>query len=430
MSRRSPTSRGDWRRRRQRLVTRLVVRPAVDLRGLPIVAVTGTNGKTTVTLLVNRILLDAGYRTGCACTEGVQIEGRWVHRGDDSGVRGLWRANRHRGLDVLVAETGRGTILRHGLGFSSCRVSVVTNLYEDHLGHWGVESLEQMAEVKSALPRHTSSNGVTILNGDQPLVREMARRSPAPAVFFCLTEPPDATADCYFQRDGTIVRRRGGVVEPVVDLDRIFLAHGGAAGFQVENVMAALAAIDALQDLLPVSRSSLEATLESFGRGPGDLPNRLQLYRYRGVDVLVSSSKNPSTYEAEIALLRRFVAANGYRSVVCLVSDVGDRSEGHYRGISRAVGEFGDAVVCLPPRDRYLRGRTPEEMVGLLESEVPAEKRSQIPSPTFDGLLQRFPAAQSEPTLIVAFATVSCSVFGLDEILTRGEPREMRIAGT
>ena len=399
-------TRSFWRKRSAPFVTRFLIRPSIDLRGLPLVAVTGTSGKTSVTLLVERILRDAGYRTGCACTEGVIVKGRWIRRGDESGSKGLWRASRTFGLDALVAETARGGILRNGLGFSRCDVSVVTNVDEDHMGLRGITSVEQMAEVKSILPRSTRERGTTVLNLDQPLVRDMAAQSLAHAVYFSMEEPPAAVEDCFYLEGTTIFRKRGAAREPQLAVADIFLTYGGAVTFQIANAMAAMAVVEALQAKLPVPRASLARSLAEFGRRPEDMPLRLQLFRYEGLDVLLSATKNPSNYELEVPLIRRIVRAHGYRRVICVVTEVGNRQEKCYRAASRAVSSLGDAVACIPPGPKYFRGRSASEIVRLLEIEVPAEKLVRPPTGSLRGVFEHFRSGDLERTLFVAFASV------------------------
>ena len=353
--------------------------------------------------------------------------GDWVKRGEaESGAKGLWRASRGRGLDALVAETARGGILRNGLGFSSCDVSVVTNVYEDHLGLGGIHSVEQMAEVKAILPQCTRPSGATILNLDQPLVRRMAGRTPAPVVFFSVETPPTSVENCFYLHDNTIFRRRGATCERVIAADRIYLSHGGAVAFQLVNAMIAIAVIEALQSKLPVERASLEKSLGEFGRMPGDLPRRLQLFRYQGFDVLLSSTKNPVTYDIEIPLIRRLARAHGYRRLVAVVSEVGNRQERRYREVSRAVGEFGDTVVCLPPHERYLRGRTGEEIVHLLGTEVPEGKLLRPSESSLSGVFAHFEAVGTESTLFVLFASGDYAGPTVEDVQARGEKLPLR----
>jgi cyanophycin synthetase len=391
-----------------------------------LVAITGTNGKTTTTLLINRILRDAGYRTGCSSTEGVLIDDKWVVYGDEAGSNGLWMASRPPGLQALVAETARGGILRYGLGFSACHVSVVTNVAADHLGQHGVETVEDLAAVKSALPRHTRADGATVLNADIPLVRDMASKTRARVVYFTLEDPLDSWAHCYFVRDGAIHRRRGSETERVVGVDGIYIAHGGAVSFQVANAMAAIAAVDALEPWLPIPRASIEKSLASFGRDPHDVPGRMQLFRYEGGDVLVSVSKNPDTYAREISLLRRLVRAHCYERVVSIVSNVGNRDESHFRQVSSLVATLGGLVVGVPPHEEYLRGRSGEEISRLLESEVPADRVVKVRASSLPGIIAELQPPGSPRTLFVTFASRISSAVDVDDIVAKGTVLPMR----
>ena len=305
-------------------------------------------------------------------------------------------------------------------------MSVVTNVFEDHLGQDGVNTVAELAVVKARLPEHTRPDGVTVLNGDLPLVREMASRTPAHPVFFSLGEPRDSWEDCFFLRDGVIFRKRGGEKERVLSADQVFLSHGGAVTFQIANAMAVLAVIEALQPWLPVTRASLEHSLATFGRDPQDLPGRMQLFRYQGADVLLSHSKNPETYAQEIPLLRRLADAHGYRRVVCILSNVGNRRAEHYRAVSRAVGVLGDVVACVPPKDEYLRGRSGDEIVELLAAEIPPEKLARPGCVPFAELAARFQPAGSEPTLFISLATGISGAIDVDDVLAHGELLPMR----
>lgn len=415
-----------WRRMLYRAAVRSVIRPALAIRGLPLVAVTGTNGKTTVTLLVRRIFEDAGHRAAGSTTDGIWIGRRWIHNGDQAGAKGLWRANLDPRVRVLVAETARGGLLRSGPGFSACDVSIVTNVHENHLGSRGIDTLEAMAGVKAMLPRLTRASGVAVLNYDQELVREMARVTEARVTYYTLGEPADSVAECFFLRDGFIHRKRGATCEPVISTERVFLTHGGAVTFQIANVMAALAAVEALEERLQVPRASLEKTLATFGRAVDDVPGRLQLFRYRGADVLLSATKNPSTYADELPIIRRLATARGYQRIVGILTEVGNRGEDHYRNVSRVVGELLDEVVCVAPGPRYLRGRSGEEIVGMLEAEIPSEKLIRPRDRSFDGIVASA-ASAAEPVLFVSLCAFASGSLRISEVLEHGEPLALRV---
>ena len=307
-------------------------------------------------------------------------------------------------------------------------LGVFTSLAEDHMGLHGIDTLEKMAEVKSVVPRSVRAEGTAVLNLDDPRIRGMAARCRAKPVFFSRTTPPGDIEDCFFLRDGVVVRKRGRVLEQVVAARDVFLAHGGAITFQLANAMAALAVVEALQPRLAVARDSLLGTLAKFGRDPRDLPHRFQLFRYQGIDVLLSASKNPSTYAEEVPLVRRLANAHGYDRLVCVMSDVGDRDEIRYQAVARAVSELATEVVVLPPLEKYYRGRTPDEIVGLLEASIAPGKLVRTGAGTLVELIARFRAAASASTLHVLFHSALYSGAAVEDVLAAGEPIPPRFA--
>jgi UDP-N-acetylmuramyl tripeptide synthase len=196
--------------------------------------------------------------------------------------------------------------------------------------------------------------------------------------------------------------------------------------FQIANAMAAVAAVEGLRPWLNVSRASIAQTLASFGRDPRDIPGRMQLFRYENADVIISASKNPDTYGREIPLLQRLARAHGYQRIVCLVSNVGNRDETHFRQVSRLLAELGGLVVAVPPHDEYLRGRAGEDVVRLLESEVPAERIGRVRERSLPGIIAELQPPGSPSTLFVAFASRISSAVDVDDLVTRGKMLPMR----
>ena len=235
-----------------RLAVRLLVRPYIASRNVPIVAITGTNGKTTSTRLLEKIYLNAGFNVGSCSTYGVSHSGVTVSDQDESNARGAWRAARCRDLDLLILETARGGLISYGLGFRTCQVSIVTNLHDDHLGFDGVHTLAEMAEVKGLLPRNTASNGVVVLNGDDPHVRAMADHSKASPVYFVMESDPERYEHVWWVRDGWITRRMGGQTKRVIRANDILIASGGLQSYNIANAMAVLAAIEGLRNFISI----------------------------------------------------------------------------------------------------------------------------------------------------------------------------------
>ncbi len=362
------------KRRIDRLAVRFLVRPYVASRKVPIVAITGTNGKTTTTRLLEKIYLNAGFNVGSCSTYGVSHNGVQVSDQDDSNARGAWRAARCRDLDLLILETARGGLISYGLGFRTCHVSIVTNLHADHLGFDGVHTLAGMAEVKGLLPRNTASNGVVVLNGDDPLVKAMAGHSTASPVYFVLESDPERYEHVWWVRDGWITRRVGGHTMKVIRAIDIPIVSGGLQRYNTANVMAVLAAIEGLRNFISVPDDVVRRTLMEFGRNPYDNIGKFHSFRYRGQEMLWVDTKNPASAIHTAELIRVVQRERSCQHCVGLLTAPGNRNDMHYQGISRTLEPVCDAFVIHPPSARYLRGRDGPDVVRLLSTHIPSDK--------------------------------------------------------
>ena len=357
-----------------RQINRFLIRPYVRWRNIPLIAITGTNGKTTVSRLLNRIYLSAGYNIGMCCTAGVQHNGVPVARGDYSHGLGIWHASRGRVVDILVAETARGGILKFGLGYARSMAGVVTNVYEDHLGLEGVQTIEQMAEVKSAIPRHTTPQGTVVLNGDQALVRSMISRTRASGIYFTVEDEQDRFDHCYYLHDGHIFRKSGSFKKRILDVKSLPITLQGTLTYNVANVMAALATVEAMQPWVPVQLETVQTVLQEFGMNPNDNPTRLNLLRIKDRYVLLCTCKNPESYRRDAETIRTIQKKYKFDHVIGMLTAPGDRRQDFYEQISHTVAPLCSYFFVRPPLKRYLRIRTGEEIVRLLSASIPAER--------------------------------------------------------
>ena len=372
------------KRRIDRLAVRFLVRPYVASRKVPIVAITGTNGKTTSTRLLEKIYLNAGLNVGSCSTYGVSHNGVQVSDQDESNARGAWKAAHCRDLDLLVLETARGGLINYGLGFWTCQVSIVTNLHEDHLGFDGVHTLARMAEVKGLLPRNTASNGVVVLNGDDPYVTAMAGQSRASPVYFVMESDPERFEHVWSVRDGWIARRVGGHITKVIRVIDIPIASGGWQSYNIANAMVVLAAIDGMRNFVGVSDDVVRRTLMEFGRNPHDNIGKFHSFRYRGQEMLWLDTKNPVSAGHTAELIRVVQRERSCQHCVALLTAPGNRNEMHYQGISLAVEPVCDAFVIHPPSARYLRGRDGQDVVRSLSTHIPSHKLLSTRTLTLD----------------------------------------------
>ena len=341
-------------------------------RTIPIVGITGTNGKTTTTRLTAHVLRQAGRKVGWASSTGVYIEGEQVLEGDLTGPSGARRVLAEPGIDVAVLETARGGILLRGLATESNDVSVLINVSGDHLNLHGVRTVEGLAEVKATVVRVTRAEGFAVLNADDPLVRGVAgslRASP----FWVSKEADNPTVTGHvaaggralFVRDGEVVYAHGGSEEPLVPIAEIPITFGGRAPHMVENALCAAGACLGL-DLEP---AAVRTGLASFRNTPDQNAGRLNVFDVRDTVVIVDYAHN----EAGLASLLAF--ADAYRTeggrLVTIIGTAGDRTDDALRELGRLAAAGSDRVI-VKETTRYRRGRDVEEMNRLFLDGIAA----------------------------------------------------------
>lgn len=341
--------------------------------GLPIVAITGTNGKTTVARLLDQVLREAGYRVGMCCTDGVMRHGEWMKRGDYAGPNGVRLAIKSDGIDVLVAETSRGGIIKLGFGFHTCSVAVVTNVSDDHLGFDGVETVDEMADIKARLVKRVRNGGTAVLNADDPRVAAMAGHACGAAIYYSMGRLPSDFRHCLYVHENAIWRRKGGTEKRLIATCDLAVSCGGYLQYNVANAMAVIGALDGLRARLRVDD---ELTV-NFLKSAASVPNErfsFQLLEYGGSHVLITHSKNPAGYAVDMPSLRKLQDALGCTVAVGIITHVGNRRPAFHRAIAEASAKVCDYVMAVPPRDQSLRGATKESIVKALRAGIPAEK--------------------------------------------------------
>lgn len=331
---------------------------------IPVVAIAGTNGKTTTTRLIAHILAGSGLRVGMTNSDGVYVNGRCIDTGDCSGPRSARNVLMHPDVDAGVFETARGGILREGLGFDRCNVAVVTNVgMGDHLGLNYISTVEDLAIVKRVIVENVAPDGTAVLNAADPFVAAMAENCPGAVTFFASdrSHPILATHRAQgrrvvFVEDGFIVLAEGGN-EQRFALTDIPLTNGGTIAFQVENAMAAVAAGWALG----VDTAVLRAGLASFVSDASTAPGRFNMFSYRGATLIADYGHNPDAILALVGAVDGMPAKR--RSVV--ISGAGDRRDIDIRRQTEILGEAFDDVILY--EDMCQRGRADGEVLALLQ---------------------------------------------------------------
>ena len=340
---------------------------------IPVVAVTGTNGKTTTVRLIAHLLAASGLRTGMTNTDGVYIEGRRIDSGDCSGPRSARNVLMHPDVDAAVFETARGGLLREGLAFDRCKVAVVTNIGSgDHLGLNYITTLEDLAVLKRVIVQNVADNGVAVLNAADPIVAAMAHNCRGSVTFFA-ADPNHALMSAHRAQGNRVVYVEGGMLVAAegkerhqVALSEVPITRNGTVGFQVENVMASVAAAWAVG----IEWASICAGLKSFANESDNAPGRFNVFGYRGATVIADYGHNP---DAILALVRAVDSMPAKRRVV-VISGAGDRRDEDIRQQTEILGAAFDDVLLY--QDQCQRGRADGEVLGLLRQGLAGARRT------------------------------------------------------
>jgi cyanophycin synthetase len=334
---------------------------------IPIVAVTGTNGKSTTTRLIAHILATAGHAVGMTNSDGIYVRGELVEAGDWTGFGGAARVLAEPGLDVAVLETARGGILLRGIGYVANNVSVVTNVSADHLGLQGIDTLDEMAEVKGTVVRITRRDGWAVLNADDPRVWAMRKLTRANLYAFSL-DPRAGAVEAALDAGGRaavldrgrlVLRGAGRRPRRLLPIEEVPVSFGGLSRFNIANALAAAAAADALG----LTTRQINAGLRTFAHDADANPGRLNLFERRGTFALVDFAHN----EAGMTGLMEVARAVARRGRVRLAfGTAGDRTDEILSRMGAIAAGADDLVIA--EKEHYLRGRDLQEMNELLRS--------------------------------------------------------------
>lgn len=362
---------------------------------IPVVSVTGTNGKTTTTRLTAHLLSQVHPKVGMCCTEGVYLatygNGRRIMKGDCSGPKSAKSVLNHPEVDAAVLEVARGGILREGLGFDRCDVAIVTNIGDgDHLGHNDIDTPERLADVKATTVWSVQKNGHAVLNAADPLVVNMRQWCSGSIIFFArgasstaqgqnghpaihpvITDHLAQNGRAVYTRNNAIVLAEGtpnGTNEiELISLARVPLTQGGRVGFHVENVLASAAAAWALG----VPLELIARGLETFAPKMDQVPARFNIMNIGGVTVVLDYGHNTSAVAKMLEVLDEF--PHPRRSVV--YSAAGDRRDADIVAQGEQLGAAFDRVFIY--EDTYLRGRREGEITELFQRGMARTRRVQ-----------------------------------------------------
>jgi cyanophycin synthetase len=396
-------------------------------RRIPVVSVTGTNGKSTVTRLTTHILLRAKQRVGTTTSDGVLVNERMVEPGDWTGPGGAWQILGRSDLDVAVLETARGGLVLRGMGYESNEVSVVTNVSSDHLDLQGIHTLPELAEVKSTVARVTKPDGWCVLNADDPHVARIASRVRGRVALFSLVAGGSAAVRrharaggrAYAVDDDWIVELEGSAWTQIVEVRRVPITIGGLARHNVANALAAAAAARGLG----VSVEQVADGLIDFRPSSDRSPGRLNLFRVGSRIVIVDFAHNEAGVAAVLDVAEGIAggAAGRAAPVTAIIGTAGDRPDDTLRGIARIAASRAQRVA-IKETLHYLRGRSREAVVGEMLAGVKAAGRSPSEVTVYESetaaLRGELADAEGRPRVIVLMCHEEREeVFGLLERL-------------
>lgn len=351
-------------------IGRNVAEPVIDMlyppgasARIPIISVTGTNGKTTTTRLIAHIVKQMGYHVGYTTTDGVYIQNQMMMRGDCTGPVSAEFVLKDPTVDFAVLECARGGILRAGLGFHNCDMAVVTNIAPDHLGLGGIDTIEQLARVKSVVPRSVLPTGYVVLNADDDLVYAMREGLDAKYALFSMNENNQRIKEhcaangiaCVFE-NGYISILKGGWKMRIEKVLNIPLTFNGKAEFNIQNVIAATLAAY-LNDF---KIEDIRLALQTFVPSPAQTPGRMNMFNFKNFNVLIDYAHNAHGMQA----IGKFVSKVDAAKKVGIVAGVGDRRDEDTIALGEEAAKVFDEIIIR--QDRNLRGKGEQEIIDLI----------------------------------------------------------------
>jgi cyanophycin synthetase len=354
-------------------IPRNVAEPVIDMlypKGssarIPIIAVTGTNGKTTTTRLMAHMVKTMGYKVGYTTTDGIYIQNQLMLRGDCTGPVSAEFVLKDPAIDFAVLETARGGILRAGLGFHNCDIAIVTNIAEDHLGLQDIDTIEQLTRVKAVVPASVLPDGYAILNADNKYAVSMAKECVCKIAYFSMDENNSIIKE-HINKGGLAAVYENGYVtickgtwkiriEKAVNIP---LTFGGRATYNIANVLPTLLA----GFIRNFKIEDMRVALQTFIPGPAQTPGRMNIFRFKNFELMVDYAHNTSGFEAIGEMLSKIDANH-----VGVIAGVGDRRDEDTIGLGRQAAKMFDEIVIR--QDKNLRGRTEDEIIELIKRGI------------------------------------------------------------
>lgn len=361
-------------------LARNVAEPVIDMlyppgssARIPIIGITGTNGKTTTTRLTAHLVKSMGHKVGFTTSDGVYIQNQMMMKGDCTGPISAEFVLKDPTVDFAVLECARGGILRAGLGFHRCDIGIVTNISADHLGLGGIDTVEQLARVKAVVVQSVMPEGFAILNADDDLVYKMREGLECHVAFFsCDPKSKRIKEHCskngiaavYDEQTDMIYIQKGAWKIQIDKAHQIPLTQSGKALFNVMNIMPAVLA-GYLRGFTVVD---IRQSLQTFIPSPAQTPGRMNLFQFKNFQVLADYAHNPAGF----AVLKAYVDKVQASRKIGIISGTGDRRDEDIRDLGEIAANMFDEIIIR--QDKHLRGRTEDNIIQLLTEGIQRKK--------------------------------------------------------
>ncbi|MEG1021846.1 MAG: cyanophycin synthetase [Myroides sp.] len=391
---------------------RNVAAPVIDMlyppgkpSRIPIIAVTGTNGKTTTTRLIAHIVKNNGYKVGFTTSDGIYIQNHMMEKGDTTGPISAEYILKDPTVEFAVLETARGGILRSGLGFSRCDIGIITNIQEDHLGISDIDTLADLARVKATVVQSVKKDGWAILNADDEYCMKLANDLSCNIAYFSMDE--DSTIVKQLSKEGKIVAvyENGFITikkgEWKIRVDRatqVPLTLGGKAKFMIANVLAATLAAY----LQGFKIEDISLSLQTFIPSAAQTPGRMNIFDFKKFKVLIDFAHNPSGYKG----VEEYLSTVEAIKKIGIIAGVGDRRDEDIKECAMIAARMFDHIIIR--QEKHLRGRTEQEIIDLIMEGISASERTvtyEIISKEIDAIKHAINSAE-DGTFITALSDV------------------------
>ena len=358
---------------------RNVAAPVIDMlyppgkpSRIPIIAVTGTNGKTTTTRLLAHIVKNNGFKVGFTTSDGIYVQNHMMEKGDTTGPVSAEYILKDPTVEFAVLETARGGILRSGLGFSRCDIAIITNIQEDHLGLSDIHTLEDLARVKSTVVKSVKKDGWAILNAEDEQCLKIANELSCNIAYFSMDENNPKVKK--FSKEGKIVAvyengfitiKKGEWKIRVERATHVPLTMGGKAKFMIANVLAATLA----SYLQGFKTDDISLSLQTFIPSAAQTPGRMNIFEFKKFKVLIDFAHNPAGYRG----VEEYLSSVEATKKIGIIAGVGDRRDEDIKECATIAARMFDHIIIR--QEKYLRGRTEDEIIGLIMEGIASSGR-------------------------------------------------------